>query len=79
MMTFEQALAVQDYLHGHNIEVEVRGEYSGRGMFGETGPAFVCPSRSWLLAIGWAFGQLSYRLDSMPSRTEDMGRGVVVY
>lgn len=76
-MTLEQAREVQDYMWDEcNAEVDIREEYSGRGMYGKTCVALVTDD---VMAVGYACGALGIPFDDVPGRTDSMGRQTVVY
>lgn len=53
--------------------------YSGRGMYGAEVTAFDLPNPDDLMMVGYAFGILGYAPDMVPTRTDNLGRGIVVY
>jgi hypothetical protein len=63
------------------IDVEVRPDYSGRGMYGATVPAFVTDEDAdkVLAALGFVAGKRGIPFDDLPTRTDSMGLGVVIY
>lgn len=78
-MTIEQANEIEDVLVDLGYEVEVRDDYSGRGMYGATVPAFVADDTGVMTAIGYAAAIAEVPLEDLPRRTDSMGRGVVIY
>lgn len=59
--------------------IEVRPDYSGRGMYGATCPAIVLTNPDDLIALAYAAGEIGMSFDEVPQRTDDMGMGIVVY
>ncbi len=79
-LDLETAEQVVELLDGEGYDdIEVRESYSGRGMYGSEVVAFVADSTSAITAIGWAFGNLGLDLADVPTRTDSMGLGVVIY
>jgi hypothetical protein len=73
-------------------EVEVREDYSGRGMYGREVVAFVseASAASVGVALGFAAGvaferaeargdDADFDFDDLPTRVDSMGRGTVIY
>jgi hypothetical protein len=79
-MTLEQARQIVEFIE-ENLwdeveEIDLREEYSGRGMYGRTVPAIVIDNPTW---IGYAAGALGIEPRDIPQRTDSMGLSTVVY
>jgi hypothetical protein len=72
-MQLENAQAVAEHLNGEGTDAEVRENYSGRGMYGESTAAVVTPHAD---DVAHAMGLLGIA-DSR--RVDNMGLGYVVY
>lgn len=82
MLTLEQAEDIAEAANEASdwrYDIQVREGYSGRFMYGEQVTAFTADSTAALMAIGYAAGQVGVRLDDVPTRTDSMGMGVVIY
>lgn len=79
-MDIDQANQVADILQSdfNMYEVSIIEDYSGRGMYGETVPAFRLDSGDELF-VGYVFGMLGLSEDDMPQRMDSLGRGIVLY
>lgn len=72
----EQVAAYMDYNMG--LRVEVRENYSGRGMYGGEVPALVYEAGDEL-SIGVAFEALGFDTEDMPRRFDNMGLRFITY
>ncbi len=78
-MNIDQANQVADILvSDFNMNVEVREDYSGRGMYGASVPAFVLHAGDEQF-VGYVFGMLGISEDAMPQRSDGMGMSTVLY
>jgi len=78
-MTLDQAHKIVRLLEDAGVDgVEVREEYSGRCMYGKTCVALYCDVDCWT-EVGWACGVLGMTLREVPSRSDALGTGVVLY
>jgi hypothetical protein len=79
-MNLDEAQEVVDVLDFEfGIEAEVREDYSGRGMYGNTVVAFVVGSGEEI-AVGYALGMVGVAIGDIPDRIDSMGRdSVVIY
>jgi phage gp45-like len=77
-MTVDEAHAIVQQLQEEGVDAEVMEDYSGRGMFGRTCPA-ITGERAILTEIGYAASQIGMARSDVPSRTDSMGLGIVVY
>lgn len=74
---------LEDELMGLLDEVDVRTDYSGRGMYGETCLGLVVDKPDIL--VGLALGQVLDQIDADPfevvsrARTDNMGRSTIIY
>jgi hypothetical protein len=75
----EQAEAIVDVAADWGVELTVRPGYSGRGMYGKSVIALVADSISALVMVGFAAGEIGIPFDVLPTRTDSMGLGVVIY
>lgn len=67
----------ENYVGGWT-EIEVREDYSGRGMYGKSVPAVVADN-DIRPALFYAAGELGIDFDEVPQRLDSMGLGVVIY
>lgn len=70
----ELAERASDLTHNH---IEVRDDYSGRGMYGAQTIAFVGPP-DMVAAIAYAAAEMDLPYDDVPARTDQMGRDNIV-
>ena len=75
-LTVEQAHQIADNCAA---DVEVREDYSGRGMYGETCVGLVVEDTADLLATGFAAAEEGIDYRALPKRTDSMGRSIIVY
>lgn len=59
-------------------EMEIREEYSGRAMYGDTVPAIVADT-DVRPELFYAAGVLGIDFEDVPKRIDSMGLGVVIY
>ena len=85
-MTKEQAEFFKNAAEEVELEIEVRNNYSGRGMYGETTYAIIVDSLMTLipaLLCRAAYGYVSVAenglFDNFKLRQDNMGLGIVLY
>ncbi len=79
-MTADQAENIVDALSEYGVDAEVREDYSGRGMYGNSVPAIVINDERVLMTIGYVGATLDIELEDLPRRTDSMGRdSIIVY
>ena len=80
-MTLDQAQKVVEYLEDNCMAYRpsVYEDYSGRGMYGRTVAAISVDYESEVAYIGYAFGALDFDPDDIPTRTDSMGRSIIIY
>lgn len=91
-LSVEQAeTLVKDMQDLLDVEAEVRPDYSGRGMFGSTVTAIVSDDPRAQFALAYVAGRINvieeergvsypaFNFEDLPTRTDSMGRGVVIY
>lgn len=86
-MTLDQAKELVEELLVYGCEARVMEDYSGRGMYGKSVPAIILESHSDILTLAYLAGAKSesgadnfeMSIDELPTRTDSMGLGVVVY
>jgi hypothetical protein len=76
-LDFETADRIADELHDKGYDAEVREDYSGRGMHGETCVGIVTDAPSIL--IGWLMCNDGVDIDDLPTRVDSMGRSTIYY
>ncbi len=82
-LSIEQVEALVQSMRAFDIEAEVRPDYSGRGMYGRTCTAIVSDDPRVMAALAFVAGMLADEagidFDDLPTRTDSMGLGVVIY
>jgi hypothetical protein len=68
---------LEDLLVDHDIEI--RTDYSGRGMFGKRCLAFVGSPGEPPSIVAWMLGKSGWDWDSIPKNQDSMGSGWVIY
>ena len=77
-MTLEQAQEVVDYIEDNmwDVDIELREEYSGRCMYGETVPGFVTNQPE---AVAYACAMVGVDWRDVPGRIDSMGLSQIIY
>lgn len=82
-MNTDQAYEIQDEAWDLGVDIDVREDYSGRGMYGKKVVAFVTAGDVSLvkaaIAIGYAGDLINIPFQDLPTRVDSMGRGYVIY
>ena len=85
-MTKKQAEFFKNAAEETGLEIEVRNNYSGRGMYGETGYAIVTDSLMALIPALLCHAAYDYvsvvedgLFDNFRLRQDNMGLGIVLY
>lgn len=82
-LSVEQVEALVQAMQTLDVEAEVDPNYSGHGMYGRTTVAIVSDDSRAMAALAFAAGQLAeetgIEFEDLPTRTDSMGRGVVIY
>ncbi len=78
-MNFEQADEVAYLLDvSFDIHADVRDDYSGRGMYGDSVAALVLDAEGDIAYVGYAFRSLCFDAPDKPRPTHSMGVGIVL-
>lgn len=83
-LSIEQVEALVQAMQALDVEAEILPDYSGRGMYGRTCIAITSDTSGRAqMALAFAAGQLADEagidFDDLPTRTDSMGLGVVIY
>lgn len=79
-MDRESAERIEDELFNLGADFELREDYSGRAMYGETTAAFVFDDWTDVALLGYAAAQADVEASAIEGlRSDNMGRGLVVY
>lgn len=78
-MDHEQAERIVDGMSMHGVDADLREDYSGRGMYGETTPGIIVPEVNDLMAIGFAAAEEEIAYRDLPRHIDSMGLGFIAY